>query len=580
MIELFSRNTYAGFGLETALRSEGIAFRKVTTLDDARGPLFVSAVDLNEDEIRALADRPAVVFIGGTRFAQTRFGVRGALLSNASFQLPLQQQFWPEDVRDVGSSCGIGSVSVPSAPLVSLHDGAVGEQLAALQLLAGEQVFAAPLVIRKGRTIWCLADPGAALATLISESYVTQTAHSGADRPYPSPWSKAGFAAYYAAPEALRKPLREHAYAGLQARLARIRPLASVYPCDATGWLLSRFVAQLAALVCGGEVPSLAKWPAPYTSAASITHDIEPCRFAYTHGLDRLLDRIDKSGHPATINLVAESASAWLGDRERTRVGGHTIGCHGLTHRGDPVRTGADTLDAQLERARNTIETTTGVAPKGYRSPRLDRSRELIEALDRTGWSYDSSFPDVDRENTHSFGTGVRLNLPYRPPIGESGGRVRASRCLELPVTAPDCIQPLFFGESVRALRDTVKRKADYICATQGMYVAIVHGGVFGDEDALVRGEHLDFVVKTLSRAGMWLTSQDQIADWWHRREEVYATIDGGGIEVTNRGGNAIEGLVVRYGGNSYPLPLLAPNDSHRIELKTASERQTAAHAD
>jgi hypothetical protein len=64
----------------------------------------------------------------------------------------------------------------------------------------------------------------------------------------------------------------------------------------------------------------------------------------------------------------------------------------------------------------------------GYRSPRLDRSPDLAWALDRAGFRYDSSYPDVDRENMANFGRGVRLNVPFRPLIDDGNGGLRPSR--------------------------------------------------------------------------------------------------------------------------------------------------------
>src|SRR5207237_1383591 len=161
----------------------------------------------------------------------------------------------------------------------------------------------------------------------------------------------------------------------------------------------------------GGGLARVARWPAPYAAAATLTHDIEPQRFAYTRGLAALLDAVTTSGHPATFGLVARASARWLDTATVARLGRHGVLCHGLApRRARPVR--------------------------GYRSPRLDPSPDLLSALDEAGFAYDSSYPDVDRENIAHFGSGVRVNVPYRPPLATDGGGMRPSRCLELPLTA------------------------------------------------------------------------------------------------------------------------------------------------
>ena len=57
--------------------------------------------------------------------------------------------------------------------------------------------------------------------------------------------------------------------------------------------------------LAAGSLVRVARWPAPYQSSASLTHDVEPRRFAYTRGMDRLLEAIETTGHPATLGLVA-----------------------------------------------------------------------------------------------------------------------------------------------------------------------------------------------------------------------------------------------------------------------------------
>jgi peptidoglycan/xylan/chitin deacetylase (PgdA/CDA1 family) len=277
--------------------------------------------------------------------------------------------------------------------------------------------------------------------------------------------------------------------------------------------------------------------------------------------MDRLLGTIEATGHPATLGLVAGPSARHLRDDVVRRLAPRRVLCHGLEHRGEQVW-GRARVATTLERARVRLERKLGRTVLGYRSPRLDRSPDLAWALDRAGFRYDSSFPDVDRENMANFGRGVRLNVPFRPLIDDGTSGLRPSRCLELPLTAPDCIQPLFAGESPERLRQTVETKAAFLAATGGLYVALVHGGVFDDEDADIRTAHLEFVYRQLRRADVWLAGMEDIADWWGRRESLKLSVKASAVHVTNTGSQTIAGariVIERDGGecvlNVPPLP-------------------------
>ena len=244
-------------------------------------------------------------------------------------------------------------------------------------------------------------------------------------------------------------------------------------------------------------------------------------------------------------------------------------------------------IAAGIERARAMLERRLERPITGFRSPRLDRSADLVWALDRLGFEYDSSYPDVDRESLEHFGGGVRLNVPYRPPVTTEDGRLRPSRCLELPVSAPDskrsitpsesrcvelpvsapdCIQPLFQGEDIRQLRRAVRAKISFVQQTGGLYVGIVHGGVFGARDAARRGAHLAFVRRQLDRPDVWLATPGDVARWWAAREHLAIRMVADRIVVTNEGRRPVAGgrvLVERDSGTAtLHVPLLDPGQS------------------
>src|SRR6185369_8251864 len=202
-------------------------------------------------------------------------------------------------------------------------------------------------------------------------------------------------------------------------------------------------------------------------------------------------------------------------------------------------------------------------------------SPDLAAALDAAGFAFDSSFPDVDRENIAHFGGGVRVNVPYRPPIADGAATLRPSSCLELPLTAPDCIQPLLGGATVDQLRADVTAKAAFLRATGGLYVALVHGGVFGDADRDRRTAHLQFVANELRRPEVWLASAADVADWWCRRERLRITTTSDGIRVVNEGTDTVTGarVVVEQDGAERVLdvPALAPGAEISLSRRTGA---------
>jgi peptidoglycan/xylan/chitin deacetylase (PgdA/CDA1 family) len=561
MIDLYGRDGPSLLGLQAMLGIEGIPYRRIARLEENSGyPLVVVAQDLTAPEVARLESATALVLCGGEIFATRVFEARAPRLDHAPCMISLDEPVWPESVLEIARTHGKAALRIPMAPFCHAPDLARGTLLAVLSAPRSVGAIAPrPAILRRNRCTWCVVDLGAAFTNLLTETYlpgrqVTAQAPSAGTLP-----RKLAEAAYYAAPAAVRRRVQARWYGALEDRLDGAREWASEYPIDASGWLLIELLKSLIRIAAGSLV-RIARWPAPYHAAATLTHDIEPRRWAYTRGLAHLLDAVTTTGHPATLGLVATPSARYLDDEMVVRLEGRAVICHGLDHRGENVW-GRTRVVTSLRTARTRLEQRLGRPVTGYRSPRLDRSPDLAWALDHAGFRYDSSYPDVDRENVAHFGAGVRVNVPYRPIIDDEREGLRPSRCLELPLTAPDCIQPLFAGASVETLRRTVESKAEFLRSTAGLYVALVHGGVFGERDAALRTAHLDFVHRQLHRADVWLASAEEIADWWCSREQLRLSIRHNSVHVTNAGPQPIAGarvIVERDTGDvTLPVPRL-----------------------
>ncbi len=565
MIDLLASDDRAGFGLACALDVEGIPYRRIARPEEFAARVLVVAGGDHDPGAAALAARVPTVAVGApATLARELFGVRAGRTVVTHASVSLDGPLWPDAVRRLAHSFGKTALALPRVPLCTTDAPPAGTTLATLVRPGGAPE---PAVVRRGDCWWCLPDLGTALADLLDEACFTP-AETAAAQPMP----RAALGLYYRTPEVLRAAFQRRVYRRLEARLASAAG-TSEYPVDATGWLVIELVKQLVRSAGSGLV-RLARWPAPYAAAAALTHDLEPSRFAYTAGLGMLAGRLARSGHPATLGVVARPAARHLTASGLGTVRRHEVLCHGLEHRGETLVGSRERVAAGIVEARTRLEAQLGRPVAGFRSPRLDRSPALLWALDHAGMAWDSSYPDVDRENVAGFGGGVRLNVPFRPPLDAGEGRVRASRCLELPVSAPDCIQPLFAGDDLRALRRAVREKLRFVRATGGLYVGIVHGGVFGRRDAARRGAHLAFVRRQLDGPEVWLASAGAVADWWCARERLTVSTRDGGIRVTNAGDRAVAGVrVITESGTEetmHDLPVLAPGESAVVDTHAA----------
>lgn len=559
MIDLLAHEDRSGFGIATALDVTGVPYRRITRACDFSGRALVVVGAASAADAALAARVPTVTFGAAPASVRSLFGVDGGRIVDGPARIALSDPVWPATVVTCARRFNKDALRLPWAPVFVPARRPAGRIVAEAFDKEGR---VQPAVVQRGRTFWCLVDLGAALASLLDESYRGPESGSGATRP-----CRAAYGLYYRLPEPVRGLLQRRVYARLRRKLARDAQ-SSEYPVDATGWLLVELVTALVS-AAAGRLVRLAPWPAPYGAAAALTHDVEPTRFAYRGGLATLGERIAASGHPATIGLVARAARRHLRHAGVESMRRAEVLCHGLEHRGETLAGSRAEIAVRLTAAQTELERALGRRLHGFRSPRLDRSRDLLWALDQAGFAYDSSYPDVDRETTSRFGAGVRLNIPFRPPIDGEAGRVQPSGCLELPVAAPDCIQPLFAGDDVPTLRAAVAAKIAFVCATGGLYVGIVHAGVFGRADAARRGEHLDFVARQLRRPEVWLASAGDVARWWRQREGLRLCVLADRVEVTNGGEHTVEGARLLVGDGEQPIdvPVLPPGRQVSVPL-------------
>jgi peptidoglycan/xylan/chitin deacetylase (PgdA/CDA1 family) len=107
-------------------------------------------------------------------------------------------------------------------------------------------------------------------------------------------------------------------------------------------------------------------------------------------GVPRILDALERQAVPASFFMPAVCAKLDPGESRRIIDAGHEIGMHGWIHENNSLLDEATERELML-RARDTLESVTGVAPCGFRSANWDLSANTIKLVAEMGLEYDSS---------------------------------------------------------------------------------------------------------------------------------------------------------------------------------------------
>lgn len=112
-----------------------------------------------------------------------------------------------------------------------------------------------------------------------------------------------------------------------------------------------------------------------------------------SEGLDRFLDLCERFAIPATLFVVTEDLEDpdFARRIRRAAKAGHEIGSHSHRHDYDFSTRSPAEIQAELHRSIAAIQKVTRKKPKGFRAPGYNLSPELLDALVKVGFSYDSS---------------------------------------------------------------------------------------------------------------------------------------------------------------------------------------------
>ena len=114
-------------------------------------------------------------------------------------------------------------------------------------------------------------------------------------------------------------------------------------------------------------------------------------------GVRRFLDLCETLDIKATLFVVSQDLDpSPSGDELRALLAraardGHEIASHSHTHAYDLSRKAPAAIEADLLRSVDALTAVTGKRPMGFRAPGYNLTEELLDAVEKAGFSYDSS---------------------------------------------------------------------------------------------------------------------------------------------------------------------------------------------
>jgi hypothetical protein len=273
----------------------------------------------------------------------------------------------------------------------------------------------------------------------------------------------------------------------------------------------------LASLVLvSGPIPRIRFWRAGKKFVLVVTHDIET-RDGLERGSSQLLQVEQRLGIRSTWNIPSDRYP--LSGKHLVRLAeSGEIGAHDTKHDGRIVFLKEDVKISRLGECKKSLEHASGASIQGFRAPLLQHNSNLVSALAKSGYEYDSSTPSWEPLSPTSFHShGVGTIFPFE-----------IEGILEIPVSLPQDHQMIrVAGLSPPETVEQLTRISDWISGLGGACVLLVHPDYeFGmtEHEADYRRllEHLS------SDPKCDLMTLGGLAKWWRHRERArIEVIDG-----------------------------------------------------
>lgn len=503
------------YGLSTILRTEGISFQKGATYPDSKVSLF-DIEEIKEEFELPINSKLLITFPSlkdckqAQRLVEKVFGVScNNIMSARKGILRFNKGAIFEKISSLLDSFGLSEVLVPLNGMVAYDILSNAEVLAEIEV---EGVLY-PAVILKDGNFLVAFDIGGCLLSLLTEGYFKSEEEKKALSPVANH-------IYKIAPYNLRLAIYRNYLKSLRKQRAKSSYFTTSTPIEAAGWTLCQIL--IGALDYSlGFLPRIWKWPGTSTYAFCFTHDIEPRKYAYYQGLPKLLNTLRELNLKSTISLVSEPPFVLpedsLNKLEREE---HEVISHGLFHNGTFSTISSSERASRIEKSRRILASIAGVEVKGFRAPWLQRTNDLGRLLEGQGFSFDSSFIDTDTSLKKSWhGKGISFNFPFR--LFSNRGEIKEYKVLELPLTGPQDMEPYFSGLNVNEYKAVFRQKHEWVRNIGGLYVFLVHAGVYGERDSKMRIDLLQHLFTLVEKQDVWITRLGEVSQWWLQREDL-----------------------------------------------------------
>jgi len=313
------------------------------------------------------------------------------------------------------------------------------------------------------------------------------------------------------------------------------------------------FLASL--LVASGKtIPRIGFWRRGKSHSLAVSHDVET-KVGLEDGASRLVEVERELDIHSTWNIPSERyqlSSQLL--TYLTKTG--EVGGHDTKHDGRLVFAGFKGMVERLIRCRETLELLTNSEIRGFRSPLLQHSREILDAVGKAGFKFDWSVPSWEALSPTSLKPhGVGTIFPFS-----------VSGVTEIPVSLPQDHQLIRVGgldisQAVDRLIDVSK----WVKGIGGPCVLLVHPDYeFGLETG--QEEYRRLLQSFRSDSGCDIMTLGELAAWWTNREQSQINILEGKVILQQANGpTAADGLelefVTEYGTEGFKVERLADSN-------------------
>lgn len=323
------------------------------------------------------------------------------------------------------------------------------------------------------------------------------------------------------------------------------------------------FLASLLA-ASGKTIPRIGFWKRGSAYALAVSHDVETqvgledCASRLVE-VERALNirstwNIPSARYPLSSQLLTYLAKAG------------EVGAHDTKHDGRLLFAGYKDKVERLIECKELLGVLARSEIRGFRSPLLQHSREILDAVGEAGYKFDSSLPSWEALSPTSLTPhGVGTIFPFT-----------ISGIVEVPVSLPQDHQLIrVAGLGISEAVDRLIDLSRWVKGVGGACVLLVHPDYeFGLEGG--QEEYHRLLLSFRSDPTCDIVTLGELAEWWANRERSQISLTDGRASLQStdhkkgEGGLELE-FVTAYGSEGFKVEKLV--DSNVIELSRGSEK-------